>query len=381
MKNTFRLAGLAVALTVGLTACTSASGNDAVAGTTCGFKIAFFGALTGDNANIGLAPRDGAKLAVDQYNKAHPTCPAELANFDSQGDPKQAPGLAQKIVQDPKILGVVGPAFSGESEAADPILNQGGVTTITPSATRPSLASQGWSVFHRAVGNDATQGPAAGRYIQTILKAQKTYVIDDTGAYGKGLADEVRTVLAGAVVKSATIQPKQTDFSAVVAEIRSTGADAVFFGGYYAEAGPLLRQMRTAGVTAAFVAGDGVKDPGLIAGAGVQAAQGAILTCPCTPADKAKGTFPADFEAAYGKDPGTYSAEGFDAANILLAGLDAKVTTRKAMLDFVNGYSGSGVAGSYKFDATGENDITAVSVWAYRVDGEAIVADQQIPLG
>lgn len=380
MKNTLRVAGLAVAMTVGLTACTSTTGDDAAAGTSCGFKIAFFGALTGDNANIGLAPRDGAKLAVDQYNTSHASCQAELVNFDSQGDAKQAPGLAQKIVQDPKILGVVGPAFSGESEAADPILNQGGVTTITPSATRPSLASQGWSVFHRAVGNDATQGPAAGHYIQTVLKAQKTFVIDDTGAYGKGLADEVRTVLAGGVVKSATIQPKQTDFSAVVAEIRSTGADAVFFGGYYAEAGPLLRQLRTAGVKASFVAGDGVKDPGLIAGAGVQAAQGAILTCPCTPADKAKGTFPADFKAAYGKEPGTYSAEGFDAANILLSGLDAKVTTRKAMLDYVNKYDGTGVAGRYKFDATGENDTSAVSVWAYKVSGQQIVADQQIPL-
>lgn len=374
------LAGLAVATVVGLSACTSANAGGTDAAARCGFKIAFFGALTGDNANIGLAPRDGARLAVDQYNAKHASCQAELANFDSQGDPKQAPGLAQKIVQDPRVLGVVGPAFSGESEAADPILNQGGVTLITPSATRPSLASQGWAVFHRAVGNDASQGPAAGRYLKTVIKAQRTFVIDDTSAYGKGLADEVRLVLGPAAVKSATIQPKQTDFSAVVAEIRSTGADAVFFGGYYAEAGPLLRQVRNAGLKATFVAGDGVKDPGLLAGAGVAAAQGAVLTCPCTPADKAKGSFAADFKAAYGRVPGTYSAEGYDAANILLAGLDAGVTTRKAMLEHVNRYAGEGVAGAYKFDATGENS-SATSVWAYRVEGEQIVADQPIPLG
>ncbi|GAB7052448.1 branched-chain amino acid ABC transporter substrate-binding protein [Catenuloplanes indicus] len=380
MNRLSKIAAAALAVTVGLSGCVStnaAAGGDA----TCGFKIGYFGALTGDNANIGLAPRDGAKLAVDQYNAKHADCTAELVNFDSQGDPKQAPGLAQQIVQDPKVLGVVGPGFSGESEAANPILNQGGVTIITPSATRPSLASQGWQVFHRAVGNDATQGPAAGKYLQGVLKTQKTFVIDDTGAYGKGLADEVRTVLGAAVVKSATIQPKQTDFSAVVTEIKSTGADAVFFGGYYAEAGPLLRQMRTAGIKATFVAGDGVKDQGLIEGAGVEAAQGAVLTCPCTPAEKAKGTFPADFKAAFGRDAGTYSAEGYDAANILLAGLESGATTRKALLDFVKGYSGEGVAGRYKFDATGENDISAVSVWAYKVEGEAIVADQQIPLG
>ncbi len=100
MNRLAKIAGAALAVTVGLSACVSANGTTDAAGGTCGFKIGYFGALTGDNANIGLAPRDGAKLAVDQYNLKHADCTAELVNFDSQGDPKQAPGLAQKIVQD-----------------------------------------------------------------------------------------------------------------------------------------------------------------------------------------------------------------------------------------------------------------------------------------
>lgn len=382
MRSRFLRAGGAaavLALTTVLTACVSESSGGSAAGGGCGVKIAFFGALTGDNANVGLAPRDGAKLAVDQYNKEHPDCTVELANFDSQGDPKQAPGLAQKIVQDPKVLAVVGPAFSGESEAANPILDSAGVPLITPSATRPSLAQQGWKVFHRAVGNDATQGPAAARYIKSVVGAEKVFVIDDASAYGKGLADQVRDGLGPAVVKSATIQVKQTDFSAVVAEVRSTGAQAVFFGGYYAEAGPLVRQLRSSGVSATFVAADGVKDEGFIQGAGVQAAEGVVLTCPCLPAEKAQGTFNADFKAAYGRDPGTYSAEGFDAANVFLQGIKAGQTTRSKLLAFVNSYDADGITKRLKFDQNGEIDVAAVTVWAYKVTGGKIVADREIP--
>ncbi|MEH1013218.1 branched-chain amino acid ABC transporter substrate-binding protein [Micromonospora sp. CPCC 206060] len=365
----------------GATACSSGDGGDASGGDACGNKIAFFGALTGSSAALGINENNGVKLAVDKYNKENADCKVELVPLDSQGSPDQAPGLAQKAIDDTKILGIVGPAYSGESEAAGPLFNEAGLVTITPSATRPSLAEQGWKTFFRAVGNDFSQGPAAGNYIKNVLKAEKVYVIDDQSAYGAGLADEVKKVLGAAVVGSDKVQGegKQTEFSAVVTKVKASGAQAVFYGGYYQEAGLIRKQLTAAGVTAPLVAGDGVNDAAYITSAGAAAAEGTILTCPCAPAAEARGTFVQEYKALNGTDPGTYSDTAYDAANILLAGIKAGKTTRPALLEFVKGYSGEGVAASYKFVQGGELDPAQVKVWAFKVQGGKVVPDQEVP--
>lgn len=370
-----------VALVAGGTACSSGDDSAGGGGDACGSKIAFFGALTGSSAALGINENNGVKLAVDKYNKENADCKVELAALDSQGSPDQAPGLAQKAIDDTKILGIVGPAYSGESEAAGPLFNEAGLVTITPSATRPSLADQKWKTFFRAVGNDFSQGPAAGNYMKNVMKADKVYVIDDQSAYGAGLADEVKKVLGSAVVGSDKVQGegKQTEFSGVVTKVKAAGVKAIFYGGYYQEAGLIRKQLTAAGVTAPLVAGDGVNDGAYITSAGQAAAEGTILTCPCQPAAEARGTFVQEFKALNGTDPGTYSDTAYDAANILLAGIKAGKNTREGLLEFVKGYSGEGVAASYKFTETGELDPAQVKVWAFKVTGGKVVPDQEIP--
>jgi branched-chain amino acid transport system substrate-binding protein len=370
-----------VALVAGGAACSS-GGDDAADG-ACGYKIGFFGALTGSSAALGINMNNGVKLAVDQYNKANPDCKVELVELDSQGSPDQAPQLAQRAIDDEKLLGIVGPAYSGESEAANPLFSEAGLVHITPSATRPSLADQGWKTFFRVIGNDLSQGPAAGTYIKNVLKAEKVYVIDDQSAYGAGLADEVKKVLGPAVVGSDKVQGegKQSDFSGVVTKVKASGATAIYFGGYYQEAGLIRKQLTNAGVKAPLIAGDGVNDPAYITSAGQDAAEGTILTCPCQPATKARGSFVSDYKALNGVDPGTYSDSAYDAANILLAGIKAGKTTRADLLEFVRGYTGEGVAASYKFTDKGELDPSQVKIWAYKVQGGQVVPDQEIPLG
>lgn len=370
-----------VALTFGGAAACKSDSSDTGDAKSCGYKIGFFGALSGGNSQLGINIRDGAKLAVDQYNKANGDCKVELVDKDSQGSPNQAPALATALAQDAKVLGVVGPAFSGESKVANPILSDNGVVIITPSATNPALAKNGWKTFHRGLGNDASQGPAAAAYMKNDLKAMKAFVIDDASEYGKGLADQVKTALGSTVVGTAVIKEQQNDFAAVVTQIKSLQADAVFFGGYVREAAPFLKQLREAGSQAKFVAGDGVKEQALADGAGAANAEGAVLTCPCVPGDKAKGTFPADYKAATGRAPSTYSAEAFDAANILLQGIKAGNTTRAKLNDFVNKYEGEGVTTKFKFQADGEIDPASVAVWAYVVKGGQIVADKEIEQG
>jgi branched-chain amino acid transport system substrate-binding protein len=379
-----------VALIAGAAACNSSSNKGTASGSgNCGKSIAFFGALTGSSANLGVNIEHGAELAVTQYNGKHSAGCVKLEKFDSQGSPDVAPGVARQLVQNKNIIGIIGPAFSGESVAADPIFNEAGIPLITPSATNPVLATGGqaggtpWKVFHRAVANDASQGPAAGNYIKSVLKSTKVFIVDDQSSYGSGLAAQVTTTVgASNVVGSDKVgaDGKQTDFSSTVTKITSSGADVLFYGGYYQNAGLLRKQLTAAGWKGKLVAGDGAKDPGYVKAAGVAAAAGSILTCPCAPPEKAGGTFVADYKKQWGVDAGTYSDVAFDAANIFLQGIDGGNITTDKMLTYVNGVDYKGVANEYKFQPNGELDPSKIIVWAFKVDSTGnIVADQATP--
>ncbi|GAB3810607.1 branched-chain amino acid ABC transporter substrate-binding protein [Micromonospora zhanjiangensis] len=370
---------LASALVMGASACSGGSGGGSGSDSKCGLKIAFFGALTGDAANLGINIKNGAKLAIEEYNEKHSDCKVDLVEKDSQGDEKQAAGLAREVVKDKKIIGVVGPAFSGETEAATPIFEEAKLPIISPSATRTSLGSKGWKVFHRGLGNDDSQGPAAAAYIKNTLKAQKVFVIDDQSAYGAGLADNVKTALGAQKVGDDKVERNVTkDFNPVITKIKSTGAEAVFYGGYYQEAGLLVKQMRAAGVTATLVAADGVKDPAYIETAGKAAAEGTVLTCPCAPASEAKGNFAENYKKKWGQEAGTYSDIAYDAAGIFLKGIDGGNTTTAKMQEFVTGVTFEGIANTYKFTDKGELDSQYLKIWAYKVAGGEIKADQEI---
>lgn len=370
---------LASALVVGASACSSSDDDASGSGDKCGLKIAFFGALTGDAANLGINMKNGAKLAVEQYNAKNPDCKVELVEKDSQGDEKQAAGLAREVVKDKKIVGVVGPAFSGETEASGPIWEEAQMPIVSPSATRPSLGTKGWKTFHRALANDDAQGPAAANYIKNVLKAQKAYVIDDQSAYGAGLADVVKASLGPVLAGSDKVERNVTkDFSPIITKIRASGATAVFFGGYYQEAGLLAKQMRSQGVTATLVAGDGVNDPGFVQTAGKESAEGSVLTCPCSPAAKAEGSFVTDYKTKWGQDAGTYSDVAFDVANIYIEGIKAGNTTKAKMMEYLKGVNYKGVANTYKFTDKGELDPSFLKVWAFKVVGGAVTADQEI---
>jgi branched-chain amino acid transport system substrate-binding protein len=355
------------------TAASPTAGGDG--GAACDLSLAFFGALTGDAANLGIQIRNGAELAVNQYSE-EAECPVTLEQLDSQGSPDQAPALAQEAINNEAVVGIIGPAFSGESAAANPLFEEAVLPIITASATNPDLA--GPDIFHRMLANDGVQGPAVATYIRDIAQATKIFVVDDSSEYGLGLADIVRQDLGDLVVGNDAVQAGQTDFSATVTAIRSSGADLVFFGGYYTEAGLLTAQMRDAGLDITFMSGDGSKDPGYVEAAGAEAAEGAILTCPCFPPEQASGTFFDDYQAEYGELPGTYAAEAFDAANVFLQGIAEGISTREDMLTWVNDYDQEGVTKQIKFAEDGE--IEALSVWAYTVKAGEVVGDQEIPV-
>ncbi len=353
-------------------ACGSSGSGSSTATTSApsSVEIGFFGALTGPNAQLGINIDDGAKLAVQQYD-ANASTKVTLVNLDSQGDPSQAPQLAQKAISD-KLAAIVGPAFSGESLVADPILEQGQIVSVTPSATNPALATKGWKFWHRIVGNDNAQGPAGAEFIVKKLGDTKVAVIDDQSAYGQGIANIVRQTiptLGGQVVTSQSVDPNSPDYSSTVNAIQSSGATAVYYGGYYDAAGRLLKQLRDAGFKGAFVSDDGSLDPKLISTAGTVESVNTYATCACgdvsgTPAGAA---FVKAYQAAFNTAPGTYSAEGFDAANVILAAIKAGNTTSVAINNYINTHSYAGITKTITFTSTG--DIKGGGIYVYQTDG------------
>lgn len=350
-------------------------------GKACDLKIGFFGALSGADSGLVTPMKQGADLAVEKYNKENADCKVTVQAFDSQGKADLAGGLATSAAGDKKIVAMIGPAFSGESEVALPIFEQAGLPVITPSATRPSLSTKGWKVFHRGVGNDFSQGPAAASYIKNVLKAQKVFVIDDQSAYGAGLADEVKKGLASAVIGTDRVVDNAQEFGAQISKVKTSGATALFYGGYTEEAAPFLKQLRANGWTGTFVGGDGINDANMLSVAGKKDIEGTIATCPCGPATEAKGTFVTDFKAKYSNDPGVYADVAYDLANIFLEAIKDGKSSREDVQAFLKDYNKAGSASgvTYKWQDDGELDPAQVKVWAFKAANGAWVADQEIP--
>lgn len=326
--------------------------------------IGWQGAETGEAGNLGVPMIKGANLAIDEYNAENPDACVVLKKFDTQGDPAKAPAAAQAAIADATVLGIIGPGFSGESNAANPLYEEAGLVTVTGSATNAELQNNGWKIFHRLLANDGKQGPAIGNYLKA--NAKKAGVIDDASDYGKGLADAVRETLGSAVAASDTIDPKAADFSAAVTKMKSAGVDYIFFGGYYGEAAKLATQLKDGGVTAIFVAGDGVKDQAGFADAAGPAAEGALIGCPCK---DGSAEFVSAWQAKYNETPGTYGAEYYDATNVILAAIKGGAKDRAAVLAAVKATDMAGVTKQIKFGENG--DATEGNIFLYQVkDGK-----------
>ena len=367
-KHNLRIFAAVGAAGLALSACGSTSSSTSTAGSssncTSGQKIAFLGATTGPAGALGQNMVGGIKLALSEYNKAHSDCQVSLEAFDSQGDPVKATPLATKIVQDTSVVGLVGPGFSGESLATGKTFAAAGLPSISPSATNATITQQGWTTWHRVIGNDSIQGAADVKYMQDTAGAKKIYLIHDDQDYSVGLAGFVKTDLGSSMAGEDAVQQNQTDFGPTVTKVTSSSPDAVFYAGYYPEGGLLCKQLRQAGFKGLFMSGDGSEDPAFVTTAGAQAANGAVLSAPAAPA-------PADFNTKYkavnGKDSGLYSTQSYDATNIFLAGIDAGDSSHADMNTFIGSYNKTGVSGPIKFNDKG--DISAQTIYAYKVSG------------
>ncbi len=193
-KKGFQVLALLVGVTLLAAAC---SDDDTTSATASGdasktVNLAFVGPLTGDNANLGINIRNGAKTALDEYNKKGGPTKVVLKEFDTKGDPAEATTVKDSYVGDTSIIGIIGPTFSGETKAVLPSYDEAGLVMISASATNEDLPTvvPNSKVFHRVIADDTFQGKGIGAYIVDTLAGKTIVVVDDNSEYGKGLADD-----------------------------------------------------------------------------------------------------------------------------------------------------------------------------------------------
>ncbi|WP_207939090.1 branched-chain amino acid ABC transporter substrate-binding protein [Actinomadura darangshiensis] len=376
-RNMMRITGaVAVSAVLALGAVACGDSDDGGSGGGNEVTLGFMGDLTGENSGLVIPPKQGAQLAIEQYNATNPKTKIKLKTYDSQGKPEQATSLALGAVKQDKIAGLIGPAFSGESQSVGPILEEAKIPSVSPSATNITLAEKGWKYWHRVVADDAAQSAGVGTFA-TNSGMKKVFLVSDNQDYGKGLADAIEKAVKakGAQTQSDAVDDKGTDYSSTVNKINQFKPDLVYFGGYYAVAGRLFKQLREGGYKGKMMSGDGSLASGLIEGTGKENAQGALLSCGCLidPTGKTNPKakkFSDDYKAKFGSEVAIYSTEGFDAATAFIEAVKAGKTEPEDINTYLKTIDVQGVGKKIKFAENGE--LATEDIFIYEVEGDKL---------
>ena len=376
------IAAVGTAGALALAACSSSSksssgggglgggGSSSAAGGGGNYKIGFQGPLSGDNAQLGINEYNAVVLAVQQANQTNSFgFKVTLVKSDDVGDPSKAPAAATTLQQDPAILGVIGPAFSGPTKAVGASYDAAHLVLISGSATNPTLSSLGFKSFHRVVAPDSLEGKEAADWL--AKKSPKSvFVVDDLTDYGKGAADAVEAELKvkGVSVTRQGVAQKTTDYSVIAQKVKASGAGALFYGGYDAQAALFAKALKTAGYTGVTMSGNGGKSSKFTEGSG-DAGNGWYFSCGCldaTVAPQAKA-FNDAYTKMFNTPPSTYSPEAYDAANALLTAIkdagSSGTPTRQSVWDAVNKLDYKGITTQIKFQPNGEVEAQVINLY------------------
>ncbi|WP_326723801.1 MULTISPECIES: branched-chain amino acid ABC transporter substrate-binding protein [unclassified Streptomyces] len=346
--------------------------------------------LTGDLSALGLGIKNSVDLATKQANeqKYVDGVTFKIEALDDQALPSSGQQNASKLVADDAVLGVVGPLNSSVAESMQKIFDDAKLVEVSPANTNPAL-TQGvdWNTgtktrpyksYFRTATTDAIQGPFAAQYVYNDSKKKKVFVIDDKKTYGAGLAatfTEEFKKLGGTVAGTQHIDPDTKDFSAVATQVKSSGADVVYYGGEYPQAGPLSKQIKAAGAKIPVVGGDGIYSADFIKLAGASAT-GDLATSVGAPVEELASAkeFVSNYEAAgYKEAYEAYGGYSYDSAWAIIEAVkkvvednDGKLPTdaRAKITEAMQNVSFDGVTGKVSFDEFGDATNKQLTVYA-----------------
>ena len=382
-RTTFRLAAAGPA--IWLLGGRPAAAEDKVV--KVGIDLSFTGADAEGAQRIG----NGATIAFEEANAAHavPGYTFELVKFDDatptagQYDPAQAATNARTMVSDKGFVGALGPQMSGAGKAMAPILSQGDLATITPSSTNPDLtdprfAAQyrpaGKPIYFRTVATDAFQGPNMANYMADTLHVKSVYVLDDSGAYGVGIADAFQAQAEKKGIKVLgrdRLDPRAADYSSVLTKIKALNPQALYYGGVAQAGVKLTKQSYDIIPDVIKAGGDGMQSADLLKGAGFPAAEGwyATVASPHVTDDPKTAAFSDRYFKRFNMRPDDYTITCYTGAQIIIAAVkqvaaSGKPVNRDTVRDAIQAVKlTDSLIGPVEFDANGDIKNRTISVF------------------
>src|SRR6478672_5427315 len=322
-----KLFGLFVMATLILSAC-GAPATAGGGGTQGSIKIGGGFALTGDESSLDLPAANGAKLAAKEINAADGVLghQIDLIIHDTQYKMDLTAQVAKQLVEQDKVIGVIGFTDTDSVLAAGPIVQKAGLPFITAGATSPKIPTQVGDMMFLACFGDNVQAAAGAEYAFKNFGKNAYLLLDKGVEYTTLLAAYFKsrfTELGGTLVLEDQYDDKATDFSAQITKIKALSTQPEF---YYIAAmpynvGPVVKQFRDAGLTGPIIGGDGYDTPDLVSVAG-KSAENVFFTTHAL-MDAAGGTdgikkFIAAYKAEYGHDPeNAFAALGYDSMYLL----------------------------------------------------------------
>lgn len=338
-------------------------------------KIGFSSPMTGAQAAAGKDNANGVKMAIDELNAKGVKVDGKKVTFellveDDQADPKSGVQAAQKLV-DAGVKAVVGPYNSGVAIPASRVFNDASIVMATVGSN-PKITMQGFPYVFRIGANDSQLGGKMALYAAKELKLKKIAVIDDRTAYGQGVVDEfVKAAKSAgvAIVAHEYTNDKATDFTSILTSIKAKNPDAIFYGGYFAQAAAMKRQMKQLGVNSYLLGGDTIcnSEMGKLSGDAMDnrvfCTQGGSML----EAETAGKTFSDNYQKLFGSKPLTYAVSFYDGMMLIADAMQkAKSVEPKKYEPVLAKIKYKGVAGMYEYDKNHDMKSSPVTVFDFK---------------
>ena len=295
-------------------------------------KIGFNVPLTGFAAADGKSALNGAKLAVKQANQAGGINGKmiELVIYDDQASPKQAVPISNKLIEKDKVVAAISGSYSGATRAAAGVFQSAEIPYISAYAVHPEITKAGNYVFRTSFMGEV-QGRAGAKLIGATLQRKRVVLITLKNDFGKSLAAGFKEA-AGQfnlqIVNEYEYSIKDRQFGPIVAKVKADAPEAIYATGYFFTAGPLVSQLRAAGITVPVIGQEGYDSEQFIKIAG-KASEGTIITTSLDRDSNSSETrsFISEFEAMAGHKVDMVAASGHTAMKVLVAAMKKAGTT------------------------------------------------------
>jgi branched-chain amino acid transport system substrate-binding protein len=368
------VSGLFLLMTV---ACERRPGTGGAETTTGDIVVGMYGSLTGDGASFGQSSREGTELAVDEINNAGGLLGGrkiKLLVEDDQSKPEEASNAVTKLVTQDKVVAVLGEVASRRSLAAAPVCQKYMIPMISPSSTNERVTQVGDYIF-RVCFIDPFQGEVLAKFAYNDLKARKVAILKDIQQdYSVGLTDSIAkhfTALGGQVLDPVSYSSGDSDFKAILTQVRSQKPDAVFATGYYPEAAIIVRQARELGMKMPILGGDGWVGDALKNGR--EALNNTYISNHYSGdnPDPVVQNFVKSYRAKFNREPDAIAALAYDAVKVLADAITRTNSTEGPKLrDALATADVPGVTGRLKINAKRDVDKPAVIQEVSFVNGE-----------